>query len=170
MSKYTYPCLPWTKYNNNVGKFLDPAYYTAIGSEHPGADINANTGGNSDLGHPVYCIADGIVEVNKFFPAWGNVVLVYHPGPKIWSQYAHLQDVYVRQGQELKVKDKVGTIGRGAQNRYIAHLHFEIRYKKVPADYWTSAYLPDRVKARADIKSKYVDPIKFLEKMQATKV
>lgn len=169
MARYYYPCLPWAKYNNNAGQFLDPEYYKVIGAEHPGADINANTGGNSDVGHSVHAITHGIVEVARWFPVWGYIVLIFHPGPKVWSQSAHLNEMFVVEGQTVEAGEVIGTIGRGANNRYIAHLHFEIRYQPVPANYWTSAVIKNRIAARADIKSKYVDPIKFLQKVNASK-
>lgn len=168
MAKYVFPCLPWSKYNNNVGQFLDPEYYKTIGSEHPGADINANTGGNSDLGHNVYAITKGRVEVAQWFPVWGNIVLIFHPGPGVWSQSAHLNEIFVEVGQEVEAGEVIGTIGRGANNRYIAHLHFEIRYQPVPANYWSSTVFKNRLAARNDIKSKYVDPIVFLRKVNAS--
>ena len=85
--------------------FLDPAYLRIVGSEHPGVDLNrAGTSGDADLGHPILCLAPGVVEEVAQDDVWGNVVLVRHDAavaryvgrilgreiPALWSQYAHL--------------------------------------------------------------------------------
>ena len=166
-SKYVYPCLPWKNYNTRVGQFLDPLYYKELGSEHPGQDINGNGGGNTDWRDPVYSITDGIVTTVGSYRSWGNVVLIYHPGPKVWSQYAHLDIVLVKQGDRVNVAQQIGTIGRGQGNRFLAHLHFEIRYQDLPADTWPSSRYRARLAAQDFIKQNYVDPIKFLQKNNA---
>lgn len=118
-----------------VGKPDAEGYYMARGflRHHPGEDWNASTGGNSDLGHPVYTIGNGIVVFARDARrGWGNVVIVRHPymsGGKlrtIDSFYAHLERVTVREGQQVTKGMQVGTIGTN-RGMYTAHLHFEIR-------------------------------------------
>lgn len=171
MSNYCYPTLPFNKkgftVQNGCG-WLDPGYYEATGSEHTGVDFNYFKGGDSDLGMSVYAITDGIVEDVGFYRGWGNIVLIYHPGPNVWSQYAHLKDVNVKEGQRVNCRDIIGTIGKGAKNQFWAHLHFEIRYKTLPSNDWISAREPDREKAQAFIRANYVDPLKFLAKNGAS--
>lgn len=168
MAKYYYPCLPWSLYNPYAGGFLSQDYYHATGSDHTGVDINANTGGDTDFDDRIYCITDGVVVEATSYPVWGNVVLVYHPGPKVWSQYAHLHTVWVPKGKQVKAGEVVGTMGKGANNKFISHLHFEIRYNLLPGNYWPSAvYSLSRRRARECIAANYVDGIKFLQKNNA---
>lgn len=164
---YCFPCSPWRLYNTRTGGFLTEAYFRSTGADHTGQDVNGNGGGDTDKGAKVRSITKGIVVAAKWYPVWGNIVLIYHPGPGVWSQYAHLDQMYVQPDQEVKCGDLIGTIGKGAGNRYLAHLHFEIRTKMLPADYWPSSVFRTRKEARKFIASNYVDPIKFLTKFKA---
>ncbi|NIO67625.1 MAG: peptidoglycan DD-metalloendopeptidase family protein, partial [Anaerolineae bacterium] len=77
-------------------------YYERFKAWHPGEDWNGLQGGDSDLGAPVYAVAHGLVVTTDSFPAWGNIVLIEHhllDGSKVWSQYAHLQERLVEEGQ-----------------------------------------------------------------------
>ena len=63
---------------------------------------------------------------------WGNVVRVVHKldghseFDYLETVYAHLDKIYVSEGQLLLKGDQVGTIGT-AHGTYTAHLHFEMR-------------------------------------------
>jgi len=84
------------------------------------------------LGQPVYAIGTGLVVLARdIHAAWGNVVIVRHA----WieqrqlrfadSLYAHLDRISVREGQQIKRGQLVGTIGSN-HGMYPPHLHFEI--------------------------------------------
>src|SRR3569623_7820 len=46
---------------------------------HLGEDWNGNSGGNTDLGDPVYSIGNGVVvHAKDIHVGWGNVVIVRH--------------------------------------------------------------------------------------------
>ena len=167
MAEYYYPCTPWHLYNANAGQFLAEAYFRATGSDHTGVDINGNGGGDTDFNDTIRSITDGVVVTAKYYPVWGNIILIYHPGPKVWSQYAHLNTMSVKENQVVKAGQKIGSMGKGANRRYLSHLHFEIRYKPLPADYWPSAIFKNRGEARSFILDHYVDGIKFLVKNNA---
>lgn len=170
MSTLTYPTLPWKNYNNNVGKFLDPYYYNELKSEHPGADINGNRGSNTDWRDPVYSISKGVVVAAKWYPVWGYIVMIHHANLGVWTVSAHLDKMMVRVGDSVEKGTQIGTIGRGANNIYLAHLHFEVRLvgpEVISPDFWPSGKYPNRAQAQAFIKKYYVDPIKFLAKMKA---
>ncbi|RYD17316.1 MAG: M23 family peptidase, partial [Verrucomicrobiaceae bacterium] len=67
-----------------VGKPNADGYYKARGlrlraPQHFGEDWNGRSGGDSDLGDPVYAVADGIVTfAHNVRTGWGNVVLTRH--------------------------------------------------------------------------------------------
>lgn len=155
--------------------FLDPAYpawrrrNNIPPAEHPGLDLNlVGTAGNEDLGYPVVAIADGVVAAARTYPVWGNIVLIEHPElaehlgmPYLASQYAHLAHMCVAPGQRVWAGEPVGSIGRGDRRRpYLAHLHFEVRRAKLPADNW---YASDK----AAILRDYLDPAVFLAERDA---
>lgn len=118
-----------------VGKPEGRGYYNAqpFGrNRHLGDDWNAVTGGNSDLGDPIYAIGHGIVveSINKG-GGWGNVMRIVHclPGDDsqlIESLYAHCDTLLMRKGQSIQRGDQIATIGT-AGGQYFAHLHLEIR-------------------------------------------
>jgi len=133
-------------------------YYERFKAWHPGEDWNDLRGGDSDLGAPVYAVAHGLVVTSGSFPAWGNIVLIEHylpDGSQVWSQYAHLQKRLVEEGQVVRRGDQIGTIGKGAGDRYPAHLHFEIRLQSLPANQWGLT--------RDQVLQAYADPTNFVK-------
>lgn len=108
-------------------------YYNAQGftkNGHLGDDWNAVTGGNSDLGDPIYTIANGYVSYTlDLGGGWGNVIKVIHKMPSgkyLESLYAHCDSIITAQGAWVKRGDLIGTIGN-AHGQYLAHLHLELR-------------------------------------------
>lgn len=148
---------------------LPGGWYVALGFDqeyvlngrlqvHPGIDLNRVTGGDTDLGEPVYAVADGLVAASGYYRVWGNIVLLRHSMPDggcLWSQYAHLDRRDVRTGQSVRRGYQVGTIGKGDQARYSAHLHFEIRRRDLAASYWPGT-------GHQVVQSAYVDPMLML--------
>lgn len=124
-----------------VGKPNAEGYYKSRGlrlksPEHFGEDWNGRAGGESDLGAPVYAIADGIVTfAHNVRSGWGNVVLTRHAYRDPTSgevKYCdtlngHLNEIMVKDGQMIKRGQQIGTIGNNF-GMYPAHLHFEIRH------------------------------------------
>ena len=120
-----------------VGKPHAKGYYDAqpfTKNYHLGEDWNAVTGGNSDLGHPIYAIANGrVVEAQDYGGAWGNIIRIVHklenrPYPYIESLYAHSQEMLVKEGQFIKRGEQIATIGN-CDGIYYAHLHLELRHQ-----------------------------------------
>jgi len=116
-----------------VGKPDAKGYYNAQkfgDNAHLGDDWNAVTGGNSDLGDPIYSIANGYVSfADDIAGGWGNVIRIIHKLPDgnyVESIYAHCDTILIEKGLWLKKGVKIGTIGN-AGGLYYAHLHFEIR-------------------------------------------
>jgi murein DD-endopeptidase MepM/ murein hydrolase activator NlpD len=116
-----------------VGKPDGNGYYSAqpFGeNNHLGEDLNAKTGGNTDLGDPVYSVANGYVKfAEDVGGGWGNVIRILHKledGTIVESLYAHCDEIKASKGSFVSKGDKIGTIG-DAHGQYYAHLHFEIR-------------------------------------------
>jgi murein DD-endopeptidase MepM/ murein hydrolase activator NlpD len=124
-----------------VGKPNAEGYYKARGlrlraPQHFGEDWNGRSGGDSDLGDPVYAVADGIVTfAYNVRSGWGNVVLTRHAyrDPATGqvkfcdTLNGHLNQIMVKVGQPVKRGQQIGTIGTNS-GMYPAHLHFEIRH------------------------------------------
>ena len=116
-----------------VGKPNAKGYYNAQKFQenlHLGDDWNAVTGGNSDLGDPIYSIGNGYVKfAENHGRGWGNVIRIIHKMPNgnfIESLYAHCDTILVTKNQWIEKGQKIGTIGT-ANGQYLAHLHFEVR-------------------------------------------
>lgn len=106
---------------------------------HPGVDLNLRSGGDSDFDAPVHAAADGIVTASGSYRIWGNIVVIGHSLPEggtAWSQYAHLNQRLVAAGQLVRRGDLIGTVGKGDENRFSAHLHFEIRVQDLRPAHW----------------------------------
>lgn len=119
-----------------VGKPDAVGYYRSRGliiGRHMGDDWNGNGGGNTDLGAPVYATAHGLViYARDARMGWGKTVIIRHVywENRRWnyadSFYTHLHQIFVREGQQAKRGQLVGSIGTN-RGMYVAHLHFEIR-------------------------------------------
>lgn len=136
--------------------------YTVNGrpAVHPGLDLSGVAGGDSDLGAPVYAAADGVVVASLYSAeSWGNVVLIRHddiPGHgTLWTQYAHLQARAAPMGLQVPRGFVIGTVGKGADDRFAAHLHFEVRRVDLPSTYWPGNH-------RDLVRAHYLDPRELL--------
>lgn len=120
-----------------VGKPDAAGYYVYRGyfpGGHLGEDWNGNSGGNTDLGDPVYASGAGVVVFSEdYLRGWGNVVIVRHAYldetgrvTLADSLYGHLDRRMVRKYQLVTRGQQLGTIGT-AHGKYTAHLHFEVR-------------------------------------------
>lgn len=101
------------------------------GSRHSGLDINLRRAprGDVDLGQPVYTTCNGLVVFAGMAlgNSWGNLVITLsvEAGQLLFWRYAHLQDVFIDVGQVLPAGALLGTIGKGKNDRYAAHLHLD---------------------------------------------
>ncbi len=100
------------------------------GGHHTGDDLNGIGGMNTDLGDPVFSVADGLViYAGEPSRGWGKLVVVAHRSPAgrpLHSMYAHLERIEVSLGTLVPRGEKIGTVGT-ANGYYPAHLHFEMR-------------------------------------------
>lgn len=116
-----------------VGKPNGTGYYNAqkfTENDHLGEDWNGTGGGNSDLGDPIYAIANGYVTfAENVHGGWGNVIRITHfidSNKQVESFYAHCNEISVEKGEFVQKGNQIGTIGTN-NGQYWAHLHFEIR-------------------------------------------
>src|SRR5438270_2462793 len=99
-------------------------------NRHLGDDLNGIGGENSDLGDPVYAVADGrVIYAQEGGPGWGKIIIVLHAYDEhgarkyVQSYYAHLQSFGVALLDEVKRGQQIATVGN-ADGKYWAHLHF----------------------------------------------
>ena len=102
-------------------------------NQHLGDDLNGIGGENSDLGDPIYAVADGrVLLAREAGPGWGNVIILLHAyvenGQRkyVQSYYGHLESILAHPGEDVRRGQKIATVGT-AGGRYFAHLHFEMR-------------------------------------------
>lgn len=89
---------------------------------HNGTDISVGEG------LPVVSAMDGVVE-DVLWDVWGgNRVEVVHDGGMM-SSYNHLKDVQVKERDELKASQQLGTVGQTGTRVTGPHLHFEMWVK-----------------------------------------
>jgi murein DD-endopeptidase MepM/ murein hydrolase activator NlpD len=107
-------------------------------NRHLGDDLNGIGGENSDLGDPVYAVADGRVFLaDEGGPGWGNIIIVLHAYEEngvrkyVQSYYAHVDEILVEPKQRVRRGEQIATVGT-ADGRYWAHLHFEMREFTTP--------------------------------------
>jgi murein DD-endopeptidase MepM/ murein hydrolase activator NlpD len=102
---------------------------------HRAIDIGARTGTPVTAADSGYVIASRSGGWNG---GYGNAVTVDH-GNGYVTLYAHLNSIYVRQGENVTKGQQLGTVGNTG-NSTGPHLHFEVRYQGVPRNPFT--YLP----------------------------
>ena len=102
-------------------------------NRHLGDDLNGIGGENSDLGDPVYAVADGqVLFAEEAGPGWGKVIIVLHAYEEngerkyVQSYYGHAETILVQPKQNVRRGEQIATIGN-ADGKYWAHLHFEMR-------------------------------------------
>ncbi|MCG8315850.1 MAG: peptidoglycan DD-metalloendopeptidase family protein [Pseudomonadales bacterium] len=91
-------------------------------------------------GEAVYAAASGeVVYSGPGFVGYGNLVIIKH-SKTVLSAYAHNSRLLVKEGQKVKVRQKIAEIGSTGATRN--QLYFEIRRSGKPVD--PMRYLPKR--------------------------
>lgn len=90
--------------------------------QHKGIDISA------PKGTPVFASNSGIVAVARRFTLEGNLVVIDH-GTGIFSIYAHLSRIHVREGDFVRKGQIIGRVGSTGRST-APHLHFGIKVKE----------------------------------------
>lgn len=129
---------------------------------HTGADLNLNKPHwDADYNKPVRAAADGIVTYAKYrTDSWGKLVVIQHT-TKVFSRYAHLEEILVEVGQQVRRGDIIGRVG--GTGGHPNHLHFDISTSGilgVKPDHWPGW-------SYSELVAHYVDPKKYIEEHRA---
>lgn len=108
--------------SSGYGYRRDPIYGSS--KFHEGLDFAAKTGTN------VFATADGVVEVAERAAGYGNCIDINH-GYNYLSRYAHLSEILVKKGEQVKRGQLIGKVGSTGKSTG-PHLHYEVRFKDEP--------------------------------------
>lgn len=108
--------------SSGYGYRSDPVYGTT--KFHAGLDFAAN------MGTPVFATGDGVVASADRRSGYGNCIDISH-GYNYLTRYAHLSEILVRPGQNVKRGDLIGKVGSTGKSTG-PHLHYEVRFKDEP--------------------------------------
>ncbi|MDO9135624.1 M23 family metallopeptidase [Hydrogenophaga sp.] len=103
---------------------IDPI--TGRSALHTGLDFPAETG------TPILAAAGGVVVVQEYHAAYGNMVELDH-GNQLITRYAHASQVYVKKGDIVKRGQRIADVGSTGRSTG-PHLHFEVWVAGVPQD------------------------------------
>ena len=87
----------------------------------------------SSIGTPVMASAEGRVIVAKkggYNGGYGSMIIIIHD-KGVQTVYAHLNDIYISQGQTVTQGQVIGELGNTGKSTG-PHLHFEVRGAKNP--------------------------------------
>ena len=101
-------------------------------STQQGVDIAATNGKRV-----VAAAAGEVVYVGNSLKGYGNLIIVKH-NENFLSAYAHNRAIFVKEGQKIKDKHHIGSVG--INNRRESALHFQIRRNGKPVN--PLQYLP----------------------------
>src|SRR5437016_1805052 len=100
-------------------------------NHHLGDDLNGIGGENSDLGDPIYAVADGrVLLARDAGSGWGNVIIILHAieenGARryVQSYYGHCDEILVAAGNDVRRGQKINPIqgekrDDGAANEFL---------------------------------------------------
>lgn len=101
----------------------------------------------SEPGTPILAAAGGVVVVQEYHPAYGNMVEIDH-GNELITRYAHSSKVLVKKGDLVKRGQKIAEVGTTGRSTG-PHLHFEVLVQGVfqdPQKFLVAGQqMPDRV-------------------------
>ena len=109
---------------SDFGWRIDPI--TGRSALHTGLDFQA------DAGTPILAAAGGVVVVQEYHNAYGNMVEIDH-GNDLVTRYAHASAVFVKKGDIVRRGQKIAAVGSTGRSTG-AHLHFEVLVQGVPQD------------------------------------
>jgi murein DD-endopeptidase MepM/ murein hydrolase activator NlpD len=113
------------------GRLSTPYGYTryvngSFAGRHMAIDIAA------PKGTPVYATNDGVVLLAESFLLPGDTIYIDH-GMALFSQYAHLSEIFVKKGEHVTAGQRIGSIGSTGYSTG-PHLHFTFWVAQTPVD------------------------------------
>jgi len=154
---------------------IDPSY--RFGTSNKGRrDVHTGVEFLNPKGTPVLAAAKGDVffagddlknQVGPYRNYYGNYVVLQHEfpgfGEPVYTLYAHLSEIDVEEGDEVKAGDQIGLVGStGAATG--SHLHFEVRYGEneyfsvVNPELWLQPLPEEDGQLRGAIAGRILDP------------
>ena len=119
--------------SSSFGWRIDP--FTGRRAFHSGVDFAGRKG------MPIYATADGFVSYAAKDKYFGNMVIIEHRKKELDEQgqpyvrqggyqteYGHLEKIMVKQGQQIKRGQQIGTMGNTGRSTG-PHLHYAVRLR-----------------------------------------
>jgi hypothetical protein len=111
-------------------------------------------------------VANGrVVTARDHGRLWGKVVVLEHTFYEnnerrvIRSLYAHLLEINVQEGKEVRRRQPIAKIGQDPDRQFSAHLHLEFRWdQSLPANYWPTSDGKDA----NWVREHYAEPTAFI--------
>ena len=94
--------------------------------QHAGVDLAAASGS------PIYATSDGVVSNAGWAGGYGLLVQLNHGGG-MESRYAHMSQVAVSAGQQVRKGQVIGYVGSTGRSTG-PHLHYEVRVNGAAID------------------------------------
>lgn len=119
--------LPWPAEGRIVAAFgakVHPRFGTR--TFRNGVDIEAT------VGTDVVAVYAGHVLYTGWFRGYGNLIILDH-GNEYYTLYAHAADIHVKEGDEVRQGQRIGTVGDTGSLEG-PRLYFEVRYQSRPQD------------------------------------
>jgi murein DD-endopeptidase MepM/ murein hydrolase activator NlpD len=116
--------VPGSHLGSYFGFRIDPI--TGRSALHTGLDFQADTG------TPILAAAGGVVVVQEYHAAYGNMVEIDH-GNGLITRYAHASATFVKKGDLVKRGQKIAAVGSTGRSTG-PHLHFEVLADGTPQD------------------------------------
>jgi murein DD-endopeptidase MepM/ murein hydrolase activator NlpD len=133
---------------SGFGYRIHPIYKTL--RMHTGVDFLAPTG------TPIYATGNGkVVEAERNNHGYGRMVVIDH-GYGYQTLYAHLSQIRVRKGQEIKRGEIIGMVGNTGTST-APHLHYEVirlGRKVNPVDYFFNDLSPEEFEYIIEVASR----------------
>ena len=109
---------------SGFGRRTDP--FTSRPAIHEGIDFG------SRARRPVYSTAPGRVSFVGWKGGFGKMVEIDH-GLGLRTRYAHLRTIFVKRGQEVDFRERIGEVGSTGRSSG-PHLHYEVLVDGRPRD------------------------------------
>lgn len=133
---------------------------------HEGVDINLLTGKDTDLGQPLYAIANGKIIYYHYGShpnsRFGRHLVYRIDGPwgSRWVHYAHCGEKdFVASVQNIVEGQKIAELGKSGDQPQYAHLHLSI-FKVDPV---TIGGIDRFARTRKELNDWWEDPLIFIE-------